>query len=212
MHIMASNSKMQICCCICQQNVHCSHCSAFWEWLINVYVSLAGVSGPLRSPGAHVLSGHPEWTEFHLLLRAGLSVFKRVWTWRTLHPSDSSPTANCTVLQKTLTVENTRTSMFIEDLSTSFCFLWLVNSAGSETEEFSLGRSSTETQARGPADSLKQDWSQQRGNYQTLCPSEGSILTNEMFAKRHRRIKWSSMPTKSMGWRNNFKCWLCKCS
>lgn len=39
MHIMASEYKMQICCCICQKNVHRSHCSAFWE-LLNLYDSL----------------------------------------------------------------------------------------------------------------------------------------------------------------------------
>lgn len=167
---------MQICWCICQQNAHWSLCSAFWDWHINVYVSLAGVSGPFCSPGAPVLSGHPEWTEFHLLLRAGLSLFKRVWTRRTLHPSDSPLTTNHTILQKTLTVENTCTSMFTEDLSTSFCFLWLVNSAGSETE-VSLGRSSTETQAGGNVSyqqTLKNKTDHNReshvGNYHTFCP------------------------------------------
>lgn len=85
---------------------NCSHSNAYWGFLINVCVSLSGVSGPLCAPGAHVLSGHPEWKKFHLLLRAGLGLLKRFWTWRTLHPPNSSPTTNCSVLQKTLTVED----------------------------------------------------------------------------------------------------------
>lgn len=193
-------------------NVHWSHSSALWELLINVCVSLQeylDLCVPLEPMYSQVILNERSST----CSSEPDSVFLRESEPEEPCTPPSVPPQQTVRSFKKRWQQRTPGPLFSQRISIFLCFLWLINSAGSETEEFSLGRSSTETQEEtfhtsqlSKSRLIKTErlvW----GTTKRFVLQRDQILTNKMFKKHPRWKECLSSPAKSMGWKSNSKCY-----